>query len=298
VKFEEVLLSYGQRIDNCLLNYLPNASEVPTNLHQAMHYVVFNGGKRIRPTIIYVTAQALNLELTLVDPIACAIELIHAYSLVHDDLPAMDDDDLRRGKATCHIAFDEAIAILAGDALQALAFEIISAPDNQNISAETRVLLTHCIAEACGSSGMVGGQTLDLNATDQQMSLENLEEMHSRKTGALIRSCVNCCLLMTKLNKQHKQNLMEFSYHLGLAFQIKDDILDVEGTTDSMGKTQGADADGNKATYVSILGLDGAKEQLALAYAKALKLLDGSKDILQKGHQLSQLTEFIVKRHH
>lgn len=239
-------------INEQLRAYLPSPQK--NNLQRAMHYAVMNGGKRLRPLLVYATGLALDAQITNCDKPAAAVEFIHCYSLVHDDLPAMDDDDLRRGQPSCHKAFDEATAILVGDALQSLAFELI---------ADTPAMVL-TLAEASGSQGMVGGQAFDCQSEGTTLTLEQLENMHQQKTGALIRASVRLGALAAGCtDKTILQTLDQFAQHLGLAFQIQDDILDVEGTTQQLGKQVGADAQHGKATYPGLLGLDQAKEKLA-----------------------------------
>jgi len=230
-------------------------------LQDAMSYSMLNGGKRVRPMLVYAAAQAVGASMVHADIAAAAVEMIHAYSLVHDDLPAMDDDDLRRGKPTCHIQFDEATAILAGDALQTQAFQILSAPID-GLTAQQQLTLVNTLAQASGAFGMAGGQSLDLEAVNQTVDLTYLENMHNHKTGALILASVlmgaHCG---STLSKDTLTSLTTYAKAIGLAFQVQDDILDVVSDTQTLGKTQGADAANNKPTYVSLLGLEGAKQK-------------------------------------
>jgi len=237
---------------------LPSDRGEPDGLHQAMRYAALAGGKRFRPVLAYATGRALGLELAGLDPIAVSIEFIHAYSLVHDDLPAMDDDDLRRGQPTCHRAFGEATAILAGDALQALAFEVLAA----ELPAEPASLLViREIAQACGSAGMAGGQALDLAAVGKAISRRDLERMHRLKTGALIRAAVTAPALLAGSDPDTRRHLAKYGDCVGLAFQVHDDILDVTGDAAVTGKNTHADSALDKPTFVSILGLDESRVQ-------------------------------------
>jgi len=233
----------------------------PSTLFEAMRYSVVLGGKRVRPILTLAVNRALggNNEHALYA--ACAVELIHAYSLIHDDLPAMDDDALRRGQPTCHIAFDEATAILAGDALQAGAFELLCSENFQQ-SAETKLALTLLLSRASGARGMVLGQAIDLSSVGKQLSVEQLEEMHNHKTGKLIEAAILAGAACANANQSEVEALTRYAQALGLAFQVQDDILDATGETDIIGKQSGADIALNKPTYVSLLGLEGAKAKL------------------------------------
>jgi geranylgeranyl pyrophosphate synthase len=273
--FSAQLALWQQRIEQQLGARLPSSDAEPARLHQAMRYAVLGGGKRVRPALVYATAAALGLSASSVDGIACAIEFIHVYSLVHDDLPAMDNDDLRRGKPTCHKAFDEATAVLAGDSLQVLAFEILASGSGLPDSAAIRLKLVHLLATASGTSGMAGGQALDLAALNRQLSIGEIETMHERKTGALIRACV----LMTAACVQQMPEalnaaLQEYATAIGLAFQIQDDLLDVEGDPKLLGKAVGADQALNKPTYPSVAGLEACRERVSQLHARALGALD------------------------
>ena len=256
-----------ERIERVLDGLLPAAATVPQRLHEAMRYSVLGGGKRLRPILVYLSGEALGVDPAILDAPAAAVELIHAYSLVHDDLPAMDDDDLRRGRPTTHRAFDEATAILTGDALQVLAFDVLAHASPPLLRADARLAMIRILAQASGTAGMAGGQALDLAAVGRHLDLKSLEEMHRRKTGALIRASVlMAAACAPDLAPQIRDALDEFAQEVGLAFQIQDDILDVEGSTADLGKQAGADAARSKPTYASLLGLAGAK-----ARAQALK---------------------------
>ncbi|MGH8163922.1 MAG: farnesyl diphosphate synthase, partial [Rhodanobacteraceae bacterium] len=235
---------------------LPREDSEPRELVRAMRYAVL-GGKRLRPLLVYATGAALGAEEYVLDAPACAVELIHAYSLVHDDLPAMDDDDLRRGRPTCHVVFGEAAAILAGDAMQALAFEIIAADRTPSIEAATRVEMVRVLSAACGAQGMAGGQAFDLAAVGKTLDLGELERMHVHKTGALIRASVRLGALAAGCGDAATIDALDrYGHAVGLAFQVRDDILDVEGHADVIGKTSGKDAAAAKPTFPSVLGMD------------------------------------------
>jgi geranylgeranyl diphosphate synthase type II len=266
----EELRSFQQRItdqlDICLT--LPQA---PAQLVAAMRYAVFNGGKRIRPGLVYLAGQALGSTVENSDKSACAIELIHCYSLIHDDLPSMDDDDLRRGQPTVHIQFDEATAILAGDGLQALAFELVA--KDQHLDADTRLDIIRILSHAAGPSGMVGGQSIDLAAESRQISAAELENMHRRKTGDLIAACLQVAACIKGADELTQNALVTYGYSLGLAFQIRDDILDHTGDTATLGKPSGSDLSNHKSTFVSLHGLAGARDQLELLRLDAIDAL-------------------------
>lgn len=270
----ELLAAHQARTEQALERWLPQADIAPQRLHQAMRYAVLDGGKRVRPFLVYSAGQALDVPAAQLDAPACAVELIHAYSLIHDDLPAMDDDALRRGKPTCHRAFDEATAILAGDAIQALAFHVLAHDDNLRVDAQRRLQMIDRLALASGSRGMAGGQAIDLEAVGKHLDLPALELMHIHKTGALIRASVMLgALSSAAVSEAQLKQLDHYAKCIGLAFQIQDDILDVEGDTTTLGKTRGADLALNKPTYPALLGLDGAKERARELYEQALESL-------------------------
>jgi len=291
---ETVFKDYQARVEQALDQRLPGSEILPSRLHQAMRYALLGGGKRIRPVLVYAAGAAVGVDAGRLDGPACAVELIHAYSLIHDDLPAMDNDDLRRGKPTCHKAFDEATAILAGDALQTLAFQILSQDPTMAPDHHVRLRLLQTLAQAAGSRGLVGGQAIDLAAVGQELNLAELENMHIHKTGALIRASV----LMGALNQpaitaEALQRLDHYAKCIGLAFQICDDILDVTADTQTLGKTQGADIALHKPTYPALLGLDGACRHAQILYQEALDSLtwlDASADLLR------WLARYIVDR--
>lgn len=292
LKLKELLDDYRHRVDQQLDKRLPAANQEPHELHQAMRYSTLNGGKRVRPFLIYATGRCLELELQQLDHAACAIELIHSYSLVHDDLPAMDDDELRRGQKTCHIQFSEATALLTGDALQTLAFELLTQAEGVNVQAKVQLVKT--LAQASGSLGMAGGQAIDLGAVGQQLSLEQLKNMHQHKTGALIRAAVNMPVCIAGLsNSGEGTSLDAYAQKIGLAFQIQDDILDIESDTETLGKPQGSDHEQNKPTYPALLGLDGAKAMAQSTYQEAMAELEGFDE---QADPLRWLAQYIVER--
>lgn len=285
--------SYRLRLEQLLADALSIDDVAPSRLHEAMRYSALAGGKRIRPILVYASGEALKTPIAALDRIAVAVECVHAYSLVHDDLPAMDDDDLRRGIPTAHKAFDEATAILAGDALQAFAFEWLSEPI-EGISASSQLRLIQGLSAAAGSRGMVGGQAIDLASVGQQLTEQQLEVMHAHKTGALINACVLLPSYCTEtVTEQQRDSLTRYAAAIGLAFQVQDDILDVESDTATLGKQQGADIAANKPTYPSILGMDGAKQKLRELHQDAFGALDvfGSEADL-----LRDIARFIVQR--
>jgi geranylgeranyl pyrophosphate synthase len=253
---------------------LPGADVVPTRLHEAMRYSVLGGGKRIRPALVFATARTVGLEEKDVEAAACAIELVHVYSLVHDDLPAMDDDDLRRGRPTCHKAFDEATAVLVGDALQTLAFQVLARDPALPASAATRLRLVELLAEASGTFGMAGGQAIDLAVQGKRLTIAQVEEMHARKTGALIRvSILMAAACAPGLDSRLYEALGQFADPIGLAFQIQDDLLDVLGDVSTLGKATGADRERGKPTHPAMIGIQASQERVRLLHAQALEAL-------------------------
>ncbi len=290
--FEDRIAYYQQRVDDRLGHALPEAAAVPERLHDAMRYAVFNGGKRVRPLLVYATGECLGVAPEQLDSPAVAIELIHAFSLVHDDLPAMDDDDLRRGKPTVHVQFDEATAILAADALQPLAFSVLAGVAETSDS--TRTALVRLVADAAGSIGMTGGQSIDLGAEGQTLSVAELEHMYSLKTGALIHAAImSACLLCDDLDRAHVEALDDFGRLVGVAFQIKDDILDVEGETHVIGKPSGSDEKLDKATYPSLFGIEASRQRCDELLGQALARLERFGDAAAP---LEWLARYIVAR--
>jgi farnesyl diphosphate synthase len=273
---------------------LPPEETLPATLYKAMRYSALDGGKRIRPLLVYLTGALFDLEKSQLDAPATAVEMIHVYSLVHDDLPAMDDDDLRRGKATCHKRFNEATAILVGDALQSLAFEILANDPDMHASPSQRLLLISELARAAGHSGMVGGQMIDMDSEGRSLTLHQLMALHRRKTGALILAAVRMgYLLAEKATPLQQQSLDNYARAIGLAFQIQDDILDVEGTTEALGKPQGSDHAAGKSTYPGLMGVDGAKSEALRLQQEALSSL---RQFDQRAEPLRDLARFIVER--
>ncbi|WLA11175.1 polyprenyl synthetase family protein [Xanthomonas translucens] len=251
---------WRQRVEAGLDLHLPSAAAAPQRLHAAMRHATLGGGKRMRPLLVYASGALFAVDAARLDAPALAVELIHAYSLVHDDLPAMDDDALRRGQPTVHIAFDEATAILAGDALQSLAFSLLAGADAADAALRVRWLQT--LAEAAGAAGMCGGQALDIDATGTVQPLADLQRMHALKTGALIRASVRLGALAGGADAAALAQLDDFASALGLAFQVRDDILDIEASSEQLGKTAGKDAAQAKSTYPALLGMEGAKAKL------------------------------------
>lgn len=285
---------YISLIDSSLTSIITEYSAPSSQLYKAIHYSTLLGGKRIRPILALATANCFGVPPEKALHAACSVELIHAYSLIHDDLPAMDDDDLRRGHPTCHKAFNEATAILTGDALQTMAFELLS--NDTNIPANKRIRMIQRLAKASGAQGMVLGQAIDFDSVGQTLSLAELENMHRHKTGALIEASVQIGALTNEneLSSQEILALEKYANAIGLAFQVQDDILDIISDTETLGKTQGADIALNKPTYPSLLGLDGAKDKLNSLHEEsisALAELEG-KDI----EQLSAISRYIVSR--
>lgn len=293
---KEYLNFCQNRVENALEDRLPSGQLLPQKLHQAMRYSVLNGGKRMRPMLTYCTGKTLDIAPDDLDGLACAVEFIHVYSLIHDDLPAMDDDDLRRGKPTCHVAYDEATAILAGDALQTLAFETLAHDSSIKASAEARLKMIIVLAKASGSQGMVGGQAIDLQSVGTSLNLPELENMHIHKTGALIRASVSLATLAkADIEPNVATKLDHYAKCIGLSFQVKDDILDEESDTATLGKTQGKDKDNDKPTYPALLGLAGAKQKAQELHEKAL---DSLSIFGKEADLLRDLSLYIIQRTH
>ncbi|HET7569242.1 MAG TPA: farnesyl diphosphate synthase [Gammaproteobacteria bacterium] len=287
--FQDRIPAYLSRVEDALDARLPAADAAPEALHSAMRYSVLGGGKRIRPLLCYAAGETLGIGPGALDDAACAVELIHAFSLVHDDLPAMDDDELRRGRPTTHKAFDTATAILAGDALQTLAFNVLARGNGPG-----RLGMLRILADATGSEGMTGGQAMDLAAEGREISLAELETLHRRKTGCLIHSAVAmACCACPSLDVDRRGHLDRFAANIGLAFQIRDDVLDVEGDTAVIGKTQGADAAHGKSTYPALMGLDAARQHADEIYESALAELEAFGGAAEP---LRWMAEFIVRR--
>ncbi len=289
------LKSLIARANEVLARSLPPENTAPIELHRAMRYAVLGGGKRLRPLLVYAAGYAFGETGSQLDAPACAVELIHAYSLVHDDLPAMDDDDLRRGRPTCHIVFGEAMAILAGDALQALAFELLAHDVDVGVSPTRCVEMLRVLGRACGAEGMAGGQALDLAAVGRKLTLAELEQMHGCKTGALIRASVQLGGLAAGADEPALAALDRYAHAVGLAFQVRDDILDVEGESHVIGKTAGKDAAADKPTFPSIIGMDASREHLARLINEAL---DAIAFLGERGILLEELARYAATRAH
>jgi geranylgeranyl pyrophosphate synthase len=284
------------RADEALARALPGGDLPPVELHGAMRYAVLGGGKRLRPLLVYAAGHALGRDDGILDAPACAVEIIHAYSLVHDDLPAMDDDALRRGQPTCHIVYGEAMAILAGDALQALAFEILATPHGDNDDPAARIAMLRALGAACGAEGMAGGQAFDLSAVGQKLSLGDLERMHAYKTGALIRASVRLGALAAGCTDPDLLGRLDrYGHAVGLAFQVRDDILDVEGESAVIGKTAGKDALADKPTFPSIIGLPASRERLDALVRDALEAIE---PLGERGEWLADLARYSAQRAH
>ena len=286
---------YLQRIESNLSALSPPPELSDETLVAACRYSLLNGGKRLRPILVYLTGELFHASNKDLDKIASAIECVHSYSLVHDDLPAMDDDDLRRGRATCHVAYDEATAILVGDALQSLAFEIISEHVFEGTTPANQLKVVNTLAKASGLTGMCGGQALDIAVTDKAISLAELERVHKLKTGALLKSAITMGALAGNASADEITALECYAEAIGLAFQVQDDILDVEGDTQTLGKPQGSDIAANKSTYPALLGLQGAKDKAKQLVNQAINALS---EIDADTGRLKAIAEYIIERDH
>jgi geranylgeranyl pyrophosphate synthase len=287
-----LLQAYQTRIEAALDRHLTQrATPASARLNQAIHYATLQGGKRLRPALCFAVADALQIDTDASNDIACALELIHSYSLVHDDLPAMDDDDLRRGHPTCHKQFDEATAILVGDAQQTLAFELLS--DSPHLSAEHKIKLIHRLSLAAGTRGMIGGQMRDIESEHKTLSLAELSQLHRLKTGALIQAALVMGAIAHPDYDLYETHLLKLGEQIGLAFQIQDDILDVESDTNTLGKTQGRDQALHKSTFVQLLGLQGAKQARDYHIEQALHAYQ---NLPFKSLFLQQLIHYIGQR--
>jgi geranylgeranyl diphosphate synthase, type II len=294
VQQRDRLADFQSRAEAALEKCLPPIDTEPRRLHEAMRYSVLGSGKRIRPILVYASGEAFGVAPEALDGPACAVEIIHAYSLVHDDLPAMDDDDLRRGRPTCHKAFDEATAILVGDALQALAFQILASDPGIVVDAAQRMRMINTLAAAGGSRGMAGGQAIDLDAVGKSLNLEQLENMHKHKTGALIRASVELGALSKQdVDPASLEKLSRYAECIGLAFQIQDDILDIVSDTETLGKPQGSDLARNKPTYPNLLGMDGARQAASDMHREALNCLQ---EFDARADALRRLADYIIER--
>lgn len=287
------MLERQGRVEQRLETLLPAADRAPVKLHMAMRYAVLGGGKRIRPLLAYAAGELAGAEETCLDRVACAVELIHAYSLVHDDMPCMDDDDLRRGRPTVHVEFDEATALLVGDALQSLAFQVL-AEGPLAVDPARRLGMVAILARAAGSRGMAGGQAIDLDSVGQRLSEPELEFMHVHKTGALIRASVElavmCCQTAGTVDTEAMQRYAKL---VGLGFQVIDDVLDADSSTATLGKTAGKDADNDKPTYVSVLGLQRARDLARELYDQAMQAID---HLPGQGARLREIGHFVFHR--
>lgn len=294
--FPALLKAWQQRCERALDVRLPASQLAPSRLHEAMRYSVLGAGKRVRPALVFATAATLGLDESVVEGAACAIEMIHAYSLIHDDLPAMDDDDLRRGRPTCHKAFDEATAILAGDALQVLAFAVLARDPTLPADAAIRITLVNLLAEASGTFGMAGGQALDLAAQGQQLDVQAVTNIHERKTGALISASVlMAAACKPDLGNESLQALGQYARSVGLAFQIQDDLLNIEGDAALLGKATGSDRQHNRPTYPIIAGVAQSHDEVRRLHAHAI---DSLQLFGNAATPLRELADWLVLRQH
>jgi geranylgeranyl pyrophosphate synthase len=292
--FTAQLESWRARMERALEERLPQPDVVPTRLHEAMRYCVLGGGKRVRPALLFATARTVGLEEEEVEAAACAIELVHVYSLVHDDLPAMDDDDLRRGRPTCHKAFDEATAILVGDALQPLAFQLLARDRALPAAPAIRLRLIDLLAQATGTFGMAGGQAIDLAVQGMRLDIAQVEDMHARKTGAMIRVSVLMAAACAPSLAGHLYiALGRFATAIGLAFQIQDDLLDVIGDSSTLGKATGADRERAKPTHPAVIGIAASQERVRLLHDQAVDALAPFGD---RAAPLRSLADWLLSR--
>jgi geranylgeranyl pyrophosphate synthase len=284
------------RMERALAARLPLANTVPTRLHEAMRYSVLGGGKRIRPALLFATARTLGLTEDDVEAAACAIELVHVYSLVHDDLPSMDDDDLRRGRPTCHKAYDEATALLVGDALQPLAFQLLARDPALPAAPAIRLRLIALLSEAIGTLGMTGGQAIDMSVQGQRLDIAQVEEMHARKTGAVIRASVLMAAeCVPALEAERYAGLARFAAAIGLAFQIQDDLLDVIGDAAALGKATGADRERAKPTHPAVIGIPASQQRVRLLHGQAM---DALMPFGERAAPLRSLADWLLSRHY
>ena len=290
--FSSWVSAHQSRFEDNLKRLLPQAEVAPQRLHAAMRYSVLEGGKRVRPLLAFAAGELSGAPVDRVEIAAAAVELIHAYSLVHDDMPCMDDDVLRRGKPTCHVEYDEATALLVGDALQSLAFQLLSEHQLSDDAAK-QLQMVKLLAVASGSRGMAGGQAIDLASVGKQLTLPELEQMHIHKTGALIRAAILLGAYCGNLTRAQLDKLDRYGKCIGLAFQVVDDVLDSEADTATLGKTAGKDANNDKPTYVTLLGVQAAKQMAAELHSDALEALD---EFGASAQRLRELADFIVMR--
>ena len=293
IKFTEALTDVVAATETALLTLIPESEGPESQVFQAMRYAVMAGGKRLRPFLVIASADLFNVSRSCSERVAAAIEMIHTYSLIHDDLPAMDDDNLRRGKPTCHLKFDEATAILAGDALLTLAFEVIAHSDTHN-SAKVRSDLVLEISRAVGAQGMVGGQMLDLIAEQSVFGMPEITRLQRMKTGALINCSCQVGAILGNASETQRHLLNAYAYDVGLAFQIIDDLLDVDGDPKELGKATNKDIKAGKATFVSLLGAERARAQAEILTSQAIENLEIFGD---KGDLLRDLARFVIERH-
>jgi farnesyl diphosphate synthase len=291
---EDALRAAAAKVDRTLDELLPKPSGIEGRVAEAMRYATLSGGKRFRPFLVLCASSLFRTNESGALRVAAAIEMVHSYSLVHDDLPAMDDDDMRRGQASCHVKFDEATAILAGDALLTLAFEVISAPATHE-NPDVRCRLVQALATAAGGQGMVGGQMLDLRAADEDLTIAGVSRLQRLKTGALIAFACESGAILGRASREARQALRGYAHDLGLAFQIADDLLDADGDAEEAGKAVGKDAAAGKATFVSILGLDRARTQAVMLAEQATDHLDLFD---KKAEPLRKIVQFVVDRRH
>jgi len=292
LELDSLLASSRALVELELNKLLPLSGTAPEKIHQAIRWSVFAGGKRFRPALLLAVGQAFSAPVEALIRTACAFEMVHTYSLIHDDLPAMDDDDLRRGRPTCHVRFDEATAILAGDALQTLAFQTIA--EDVALDAETRITLIAELAHAAATpDGMVAGQALDMEAETRQVSQAQLEEIHRLKTGALIKAAARCGAIIGHANESELATITSYGSHLGLLFQITDDFLDVTATAEDLGKTPGKDARSNKATYPALHGMEETRLAAIEAHRDACQALD---QIDRPTEVLKRIADYILHR--
>ena len=290
--FPEWMVATQERIEAALSRHLPPEEAIPARLHQAMRYSCLNGGKRVRPLLVFAAGELCKADPNKLETVSCAVEMIHAYSLVHDDLPCMDNDVLRRGRPTCHVEYDEPTALLVGDSLQSLAFELLTREELGD--AERRIEMVRLLAHASGSCGMAGGQAIDLDSVGHALNQPELELMHALKTGALIRAAVMLgALCGDAMSAEMRESLDRFAKRAGLLFQVVDDILDCTASTATLGKTAGKDAAADKPTYVSLMGLDRAREFAESLRTEAIEALA---PFGERSRRLIELTNFITHR--
>lgn len=290
-ELKQFMNEHVEVVNHALKNILDQEQDIPKNLYDAMQYSIEAGGKRVRPLLVLATLKDLNIHHEDAVMAAAAIELIHTYSLIHDDLPSMDNDDLRRGKPTNHIVHGEAMAILAGDAMQTLAFDVLA--NLPNTAAKDQVSLIQLLAKASGANGMVAGQVLDIEGEGKSLTVEQLQTIHVNKTGALLSCCIEFGATFANLQGEHRTAIEKYANHIGIAFQIQDDILDVTATTEQLGKNAGSDESSDKTTYPMLLGLEGAKKQLAWHHEQAIQALAF---IENEKSYLKQFADYIVQR--